>query len=1640
MAITASQLKVSVEADGVKETARDLRGLHTEIESFLKAVANVGKDANGFSQIGRAAGQVDAPVKQATKSLSDVGSASKSMEKSGVSAFSSITKSALGFSAAMVGVSSAQATLKSVFEATVGQAANFERTLNVLQATSGATAAEMAQISAKAKALGNDITLPAVSAKDAATAMLELNKAGLSINDTLNASKGVLQLAAAGQLGVAEAAQITASALNSFGLAGNQATRVADLLAAAANASMADVAELGQGMQQASAIFKQANQPIEALVTSMALMSQAGIQGSDAGTSLKTAVLALIAPTSTAEGLMQKLGISVRDTTGQLLPMRQLVEIFTQKLGGLSQAQQDAALKTIFGTDAYRAAAIVLTKGTDAYDKMAASVTKAGSANELAGAQMKGLSGTLAGLQSQWETIALEVGQKAVPALTELAKFASEATNAIAAGLPGAIEAVGAGMARLTPLFQGLVLAGGDIVEFTQQLVTGFRALPEPIQLAIAGTFALIAALTILNAHPVIGGLTALAIAYGYLRKEAEGAERQLVNTNQIMVAATNEVATRTDYAKTRTAEWRAEIDRQTAAGTKNFEMLRGLRTVHEDTSRAVIAGTYQLLKMDEAGQRNTSTFQQLYGQTVQQAVGLKIIEQEAARLGGTLEFTSEKGTILYGALGKIETSTAGAPAAAAQLDPLKQALEDAFKSAEKTLKMLHEITSPPTGVELQVTAQIDAITGAVKNLEAATLTTGKVRSDFISQSRDLINSSGLEGKALADANRVLDNYGKGLIDGKSAAKQLDDVLKPHVATLEGIRDAYGATRQASDSAATAEITNKRGWADSMEDRKTKVRDFVDTATGKFSELGQAIEIDGKPAGLNLTTTYGEGITDGTHVATAAALDVARSAGQAMTFDASAYGLALATGFARGIDSGIGTAVAAAHRLFSAVKAEADQAIVPGSPSKVYTELGYTIPTGLAAGIDDGAPIPINSIQDITDRFHSLANDLSAPMEDAGGAVMHSIEDITAAFAALDPAVEQTGESALSLAGRLLTTVTAGQQLGVTIANITRPTLDMQREISRLDTEIAKLNLQLSYTEPMSAMEASIKNQIAILQAWKGQIQGVITVQEAARKEWELSRTALDHYTASLAGLDAGRANVATFGAGGSPILQGILDSLTDPAAGAKVAQALDALLNNEEVKKLPGAALLGQQLRDAVAAAMADPGNAEASGVVASLLAGLQGQFDAIKQKAIDEGKLTGENFAREFGAALASQDLARQVGANVASGLEELHKRLEEGAQVNVQTVAKMALDVQGELNKLPEFMRGQLGQEFTSAMNDFIAAPTEDGFRRIVAAAQSVHSALEVIPAEFAKLPAPIRDSINQMVRDVQSGALSVTAAKDRIAAALRILPGDFAKLDAAAQQAWMNLALAALQGADITEKAVDDLTESLRRAQEEMRRTQAVAAESARLAAGPAAAASFDASINPQGGDGRRPQITTLENAFGIRGFTFQQVNDEFGTFNSFGAPLDFLANYGGDFNAMMYDLLRGLGAFSKEEIERRKGKAPSFAGGLDEGPMPYTGYAYLHAGEQVLTPAQAQAYLPQGGDTLVHRKDWITDGAPIYGPPGRGGSPTMVNLNLTVVDNTMAGMSPQQARSIAQQIANPLGQILAGPLEPLMGGR
>lgn len=337
----------------------------------------------------------------------------------------------------------AGAGLLAGFGLAAGAAANFEKELSGVAAVAGASSAEMDQLRDAALEAGKATVF---SASEAAKAEAELAKAGISTADILGgALTGSLDLAAAGQLELADAATISAQAMKQFGLRGSDVTHIADVLAAGANKSAADVGQLADALRQGGLVAAQTGLSLEDTVGTLSAFADNALIGSDAGTSLKTTLQRLTPQSAEARDAMKSLGLNAFDASGQFIGMAKFAGQLQDSLGGLSTEQRNAALNTIFGADAIRSASILMKLGEEGVRDYVSAVDDQGAAARMAGVQLDNLSGDIEALKGSLETALIGTGSKATGVLRFMAQGATDAVNSFTE-LPGPVQAAAAGL------------------------------------------------------------------------------------------------------------------------------------------------------------------------------------------------------------------------------------------------------------------------------------------------------------------------------------------------------------------------------------------------------------------------------------------------------------------------------------------------------------------------------------------------------------------------------------------------------------------------------------------------------------------------------------------------------------------------------------------------------------------------------------------------------------------------------------------------------------------------------------------------------------------------------------------------------------------------------------------------------------------------------------------------------------------------------------------------------------------------------------------------------------------------------------------------------------------------------------------
>lgn len=336
----------------------------------------------------------------------------------------------------------------------VKTAASFEYEFSRIKANANGTAKELDALRGVVIQLGKDT---AFSAGETAQAANELVKAGLSVQETIGALPGMLDLAAAGELGVAQAAEITANTLAQFGLAAADAGAVADTLALAANRSTTEVSMLGQSLENVGTIAAGMGWTIQETSAALALLANNGVKGAEAGTALKSMLMQLMTPTADAAKLLERYGISLYDTLGQTVSASTLMERLSVAFVGLTDAERDYAAGKIFGSYGIRAANILIKEGADAYRDMTEAVSQSGAAQDVAATKLDNLYGSWEQLKGSVETLAIQLGTKALPLIREFVDDLSGVVDdAIETGDWGALgeemgRLIGEGIKAATP-------------------------------------------------------------------------------------------------------------------------------------------------------------------------------------------------------------------------------------------------------------------------------------------------------------------------------------------------------------------------------------------------------------------------------------------------------------------------------------------------------------------------------------------------------------------------------------------------------------------------------------------------------------------------------------------------------------------------------------------------------------------------------------------------------------------------------------------------------------------------------------------------------------------------------------------------------------------------------------------------------------------------------------------------------------------------------------------------------------------------------------------------------------------------------------------------------------------------------------
>ncbi|MRF37125.1 phage tail tape measure protein [Staphylococcus sp. KY49P] len=330
---------------------------------------------------------------------------------------------------------------------------DFDDSMRKVKATSGATGKEFNQLREKALEMGAKTKF---SASESADALNYMALAGWDSKQMMSGISGVMDLAAASGEDLGQVSDIVTDSLTAFGMKAKDSGKFADVLAQTSSKANTDVKGLGDAFKYAAPVAGALGYSVQDTSIAIGLMSNAGIKGEKAGTALRTMFTNLSKPTKAMKDKMDELGISITDSNGEMLPMRDVMDQLRSSMGGLSKDQQAAAAATIFGKESMSGALAVINASEKDYKKLTKSIDGSKGASKRMAKEMEGgIGGSMRKMKSAVESLAISIGDVVAPfigkAADAIAGLATKLTN-LPGWLQGTIVAFGALAAAIGPL------------------------------------------------------------------------------------------------------------------------------------------------------------------------------------------------------------------------------------------------------------------------------------------------------------------------------------------------------------------------------------------------------------------------------------------------------------------------------------------------------------------------------------------------------------------------------------------------------------------------------------------------------------------------------------------------------------------------------------------------------------------------------------------------------------------------------------------------------------------------------------------------------------------------------------------------------------------------------------------------------------------------------------------------------------------------------------------------------------------------------------------------------------------------------------------------------------------------------------
>lgn len=329
---------------------------------------------------------------------------------------------------------------------------NFEAGMSEVAAISNATVAELEKLTEKAKEMGAKTKF---SATESAAAFKYMAMAGWETADMLDGIEGIMNLAAASGEDLASVSDIVTDALTAFGLQAKDSAHFADVLAQASSRSNTNVGLMGYTFKYVAPIAGALGYSMEDMAVAIGLMANAGIKGEQAGTQLRSVLSRMSKPTSETQAAMDKLGLSLTDSEGNMKSFAEVMQDMRTGFSQLTDAEKTTYAAMLGGQEAMSGLLAIVGASDEDFDKLTAAIAASdGTAKKMADTMNDNVQGAFTIMKSAAEGFGITVYESMQTPLKELCEegtiYLEQLTEAFQkSGLSGAVDAAGGMFAEI---------------------------------------------------------------------------------------------------------------------------------------------------------------------------------------------------------------------------------------------------------------------------------------------------------------------------------------------------------------------------------------------------------------------------------------------------------------------------------------------------------------------------------------------------------------------------------------------------------------------------------------------------------------------------------------------------------------------------------------------------------------------------------------------------------------------------------------------------------------------------------------------------------------------------------------------------------------------------------------------------------------------------------------------------------------------------------------------------------------------------------------------------------------------------------------------------------------------------------------